>query len=168
MARSSSKTASVSGRDGAGQYARAAGKPRKPPRRPSGKRTYGLLRGVAMRLIRHLENALPPLKQTDGQDAAIEDKVAGEEIAAQQNESDQAAKRPPLNYDRLLGRNDGVVDGFKTLAELIVRLFEMEHGRLDAANSDFEFNELDEEELDRRLTAELDRLARNRRSADAD
>jgi len=140
----------------------------------NGKRTYATLRGVAMRLIDHLELSLPRLKKKDLK-GAVKSQQAGKTQAAAKN--DQTAPKQddpeelvtwtPADYERLLGRNGGVIDSFKTLTELIVRLFEVEEARCAPTNSDFEFTELDEDELDRRITTELDRLAERRRSAKA-
>jgi hypothetical protein len=136
----------------------------------TGKRTYASLRGVAMRLIGHLERSLPTIAPKDAKEPkaeAVDDKKEGVEDKVERDGPDEMVEWTAADYERLFGRNGGVVDSFKTLAELIVRLFEVEIAGRGTTGSKYDFTEDDEAELDRRITLELDRLAERRRPSSA-
>jgi hypothetical protein len=129
-------------RDEKGRFLPNSGKP-KQDYRANGQKSFGALRGVAFRLINHLENALPKLeeKKTGSTAGASEtepgalaqegepEKIAHEggpeaaagEAGATGQQKDAAPKWTNADYTRLLGRNGGVVECFSTLANLIVR-----------------------------------------------
>jgi len=147
--------------------------------RGRGRNTDLALRKAAFRLIDHLENALPKLAEgapsKKAGEAADETPVetADGSSPSENSEKSDEAKRPekpkwtPADYDRLLGRHGGVVDGFRTLADLILRLTELEQKRRAHPQSSPDFTEDDEEDLDRRIADELDRLAEQRGPANA-
>ena len=145
-----------------GRFARVA--PRKKNRKVNGRKTLGSLRGVAFRLIVHLENSLP--NKTPPKCVAARKGTAVKTVA-RDGSSTVKVEWTAADYDRLLGRNGGVIESFKTLADLILRLFEMERDPVDNARPAPDFTEDDEEDLDRRIADELDRLAERQGSADA-
>ena len=136
--------------------------PRRRARSVKGRKTLGALRGVALRLIEQLENSLPNSKRPPRGAAA---KKAAQKAAAQGQSPVPEVPWTAADYNRLFGRNGGVVDNFKTLADLIVRLYDMERDPVDDSRSQFDFTEFDEEDLDWRITDELDRLAERRGQA---
>jgi orotate phosphoribosyltransferase-like protein len=71
----------------------------------------------------------------------------------------------PQEYERLLGRNDGVVDGINTLGQLVIRLIDKERESCDSPEAaPVSVSKAAYAELDRRLVAELDRIAERRRA----
>jgi hypothetical protein len=70
--------------------------------------------------------------------------------------------------DRLLGRGDGLIDGFNALARTIVRIIDKERRIAATKDANPEAAPLDPEELDRRIAAELARIAARRRAAAGD
>jgi hypothetical protein len=107
-------------------------------------RDYARLRNLAIRVAKHLERMLPP-----------------EEGAAP---PEHPAPPLPPEYDRLLGRGAGIVDGVNTLSLLIMRLIEKERESRDPSKvAIFAFPTIDPDELDRRIAAGLDLIADQRR-----
>jgi hypothetical protein len=117
---------------------------------------YRKLRNMALRLMDHLEEMLPPLDMTpDGPPEPAEGRAEAENL------------HPA--YERLLGRSDGVIDGFNTLTLLVIRLSDKEReSRGQAKRANIEPPKIDEDELDRRILAELDFLARQKSAARPD
>jgi hypothetical protein len=81
---------------------------------------------------------------------------------------DGHVKPLPLEYDRLLGPKQGVIDGLAKLTHLIMAIIDKERETNDHTQSSLLFNEGDEDELERRILAELDRVAAQRGSAESD
>ena len=143
----------------------------------TGLRNRTELREAAMDLSRKLRRTIQPRRKkpktpdhkTDhaSQDRASQDRAAQHGAAqdAQPDEKPKAAEAAP-EIARLLGRNDGVIDGFAALAQLVIRLFDKEKEAREQAKSALPGDEFDEEELDRRIAEELDRIAERRRAAD--
>jgi hypothetical protein len=72
----------------------------------------------------------------------------------------------PAAFDRLLGRNDGIVDSLERLAKIVIRLIDKEREYSEsAAATCIDVPRMDTPELDRRIAAELDFIADQRRSA---
>jgi hypothetical protein len=118
------------------------------------------LRGIGMRLAGHLQTMMPPepprrtKKSKDG------------EASKKKAEEAEAATPLPPEFGRLLGRNDGVIDSFNKLVQLVIRILDKEKETRDPTQtSSLAFDEHDEEELDRRIEDELDRIAARRRAA---
>jgi hypothetical protein len=116
------------------------------------------LRRTAMRLANHLQTMMPPVKTRKRKGAP----VAEAELAA--TEPPKTKELPP-EFEQLLGRNKGVIESFGTLVGLVIRLVEKEREAGTAGDDDLDFTEEDEDELDRRIHAELDRIAERRRAA---
>jgi hypothetical protein len=182
MAGSQSGSAKNQLRGDKGRFIRDPSKPEEEPR-VNGGRIFSALRGTAFRLIKHLESALPSREAKTEKPAQEADKTAAETADApnppetsdtpDQPENAEKGKEPEkpkwtaADYDRLLGRHGGVVDSFRTLADLILRLTELEQKRFGTSQFSPTFTEDDEEDLDRRIADELDRLAERRGSARA-
>jgi len=142
----------------------------KPRKLRNGQQTCATLRGVAMRLIGHLEQSLPRLEERSREDVddkpkVDEQKVEGAEAKDGSDNATEIVEWTAADYQRLLGRNGCVIDSFKTLSELIVRLLEVETASRAPSPTGYEFTEDDEKELDRRIASELDRLVERRGSA---
>jgi hypothetical protein len=156
MTRSTGRAADHPGWERPRDNGQFAGDPDNPPRsRKKPKRTHEFaeLRQVAMRLTHHLVKMMPPLRAPNQRDL-----LAGK-------------VKPPLppEYDRLLSHNDGVIDAFNTLAQLIIRLHDKEKEHHDPSDlADPLAEDIDEEELDREIAAELDSIAARQRAAEAD
>jgi hypothetical protein len=121
---------------------------------------YRRMRNMALRLLDHLEAMLPPLEKKTADDPP--------EPAEPVQEKPEAEKLHPA-YERLLGRSDGVIDGFNTLTLLVIRLSEKERESRGQANrGNINLPKIDEDELDRRILAELDFIARHRGTARPD
>jgi hypothetical protein len=105
------------------------------------------LRRTAMRLANHLQTMMPPVRKRKGESDAPK------------------AKELPPEFEQLLGRNKGVIESFGTLVGLVIRLVEKEREAAAPGANDLDFTEEDEDELDRRIQAELDRIAERRRAA---
>jgi hypothetical protein len=118
---------------------------------------YRRMRNMALRLLDHLEAMLPPLeKNADDPPELVEALKAEIETL-----------HPA--YERLLGRSNGVIDGFNTLTLLVIRLSDKEReSRGHAKRANIELPKIDEDELDRRILAELDFIARQRGSGRPD
>ena len=104
----------------------------------------GKLRQITMQLAGHLQKMMPPAKKKEAE-----------------------APRPPLppEYDRLLGRGDGVVDGIHTLGQLVIRLIDKERESCDSSEAaPVSVPKVTYEELDQRILAELDIIADRRRA----
>jgi hypothetical protein len=72
----------------------------------------------------------------------------------------------PAEFDRLLGRNDGIVDSLERLAKVVVRLIDKEREYLDLPTANIiDAPRMGEPELDRRIAAELDFIAERRGAA---
>lgn len=72
----------------------------------------------------------------------------------------------PPEFDRLLGRNDGIVDSLERLAKVVIRLIDKEREYSEsAAATCIDVPRMDPPELDRRIAAELDFIAERRRAA---
>jgi hypothetical protein len=116
---------------------------------------YRKLRNMALRLMDHLEKMLPPLEKKNADDPSEPTEPL----------KDEAEKLHPA-YERVLGRSDGVIDGFNTLTLLVIRLSDRERkSRGQAKKTGIDLPKIDEDELDRRILAELDFIARQRGSA---
>jgi len=136
-----------------GQYTTDPDNPPRSQKKPKRTHEFAELRQVAMRLTHHLEKMMPPLRARNQKDV-----LAGK-------------VKPPLapEYDRLLSHNDGVIDAFNTLALLVIRLHDKEKEHRDSSDlADPILDDSDEEELDREIAAELDRIAARQRAADSD
>jgi hypothetical protein len=121
---------------------------------------YRQMRNMALRLMRHLERMMPPLEKDEPDDRA--------ENQPESTDSASATKAEVLHpaYERLLGRSDGVIDGFNTLALLVIRLSDKEReSRGQPQKTSTDLPKIDEDELDRRIVAELDFIARRRGTA---
>lgn len=143
---------------------------------------YRRLRNAAMRLLKHLEHMMPPpeTEQTaaptdaeeaethviEAEDSAPAEPNGDDEVQAEQNDSEQKAKKLDPAYERLLGRGDGIINGFNTLALLVMRLIEKEReSRASAkAKATAPPPQIDETELDRQILEELDLIAQARGS----
>lgn len=145
-----------------GKFIRAPGKPLKPhPVRQTN--AYTQLRNIAMRLAKHLERLMPPVEDLD------EKKAAPTEAAEKTSETSETGrdtdKKLAAAYDRLLARSDGVIDGFNTLAQLVIRLIDKERESRDPARTAAaHLPKLDEAELDRRIEEEIDLILIRRRN----
>jgi hypothetical protein len=72
----------------------------------------------------------------------------------------------PPAFDRLLGRNDGIVDSLERLAKVVIRLIDKEREYSESATATcIDVPRMDTPELDRRIAAELDFIAERRRAA---
>jgi len=82
--------------------------------------------------------------------------------------SNTGANLLPAEFDRLLGRTDGIVDSLERLAKIVIRVIdkEREYCESAAAATFIDVPRMAEAELDRRIAAELDFIAEQRRSAD--
>ena len=110
--------------------------------KPSAAEDLGTLRRITMQLAGHLQKMIPPKKKDP-----------------------PAPQVLPPEYDRLLGRNDGVVDGINTLGQLVIRLIDKERESCDSPEAaSVSVSKAAYAELDRRLVAELDRIAQQRRA----
>jgi orotate phosphoribosyltransferase-like protein len=111
---------------------------------PSAAKDLGRLRRITMQLAGRLEKMIPSTKKKDPP-------APKEEL--------------PPEYERLLGRNDGVVDGINTLGQLVIRLIDKERESCDSPEAaSVSVPKATYAELDRRLVAELDRIAQQRRA----
>jgi len=122
---------------------------------------YRQMRNMALRLMRHLERMMPPLEKEGADDGPANQTESAEDRAAE-------AKTETLDpaYERLLGRSDGVIDGFNTLALLVIRLSDKEReSRGQAKKTSIDLPKIDEDELDQRIAAELDFIAQQRGAA---
>jgi len=127
---------------------------------------YRRMRNMALRLLDHLEAMLPPLEKKTA-DARSE--PAEPEQDKPEAEGKAATETLHPAYERLLGRSDGVIDGFNTLTLLVIRLSEKEReSRRQAKRANIELPKIDEDELDRRILAELDFIARQKSAARSD
>jgi hypothetical protein len=119
------------------------------------------LRGVAMELARNLRKMMPPKRKA-------RTPPAGRPAEKPDLSTEKTKKAEPLppEFDRLLSRNDGVIDGFATLVQLVIRIRDKEQEARDQTQSALPIDEFDEDELDRRIEEELDRIAERRRAAD--
>jgi hypothetical protein len=144
--------------------------------KPAQEKHLAKLRVMAIHLAQHLVAQLPPLKEAKEKSAKAEpletEPLETEPLEAEPPKAEQAepgdcrkkpAKPPPL-YDRLLGKSDGVIDGFTALAQVVVRIVDQERQGLDFAAAP-DLPEQDEQALGHRITAELARLAARRRAA---
>jgi hypothetical protein len=61
--------------------------------------------------------------------------------------------------DRLLAKSDGVIDGFNTLAQLVIRIIDKERQSFGLADDSSPPIRHDEQGLERRIADELDRIA---------
>ena len=110
---------------------------------PSAAKDLGRLRRITMQLAGHLQRMIPSAKKT----------------------AEEAKEELPPEYERLLGRNDGVVDGINTLGQLVIRLIDKERESCDSPEAaSVSVSKATYAELDRRLLAELDRIAERRRA----
>jgi hypothetical protein len=131
---------------------------------------YRRMRNMALRLLDHLEAMLPPLEKKTTDDPPepaepVQDKPETEGKAVAEEKADAEKLHPA--YERLLGRSDGVIDGFNTLTLLVIRLSDKERESRGQAKR-IELPKIDEDELDRRILAELDFIARQRGSGRPD
>ena len=121
---------------------------------------YRRMRNMALRLLDHLEAMLPPLEKK-----TTDDPPEPAEPEQEKPEAEKKAETKKLHpaYERLLGRSDGVIDGFNTLTLLVIRLSDKERESRGQANrANINLPKIDEDELDRRILAELDFIARQR------
>jgi hypothetical protein len=131
---------------------------------------YRRLRNAAMRLLKHLEHMMPePEKDQPAEPADIEPTEivpAATEIAEPgQGAAQKKGKALDEAYERLLGRSDGIINGFNTLALLVVRLIDKERESRASAKKrpPASHPQIDETELDRQILEELDLIAQARR-----
>ena len=68
---------------------------------------------------------------------------------------------------RLLGKSDGVIDGFDTLVEAVVRIVDLERQARSGADG-AALNPIDEQALEQRIADELDRVSARDRAAGGD
>jgi hypothetical protein len=72
----------------------------------------------------------------------------------------------PAEFDRLLGRTDGIVDSLERLAKVVIRVIDKEREYSESvATNCIDVPRMAEAELDRRIAAELDFIADQRRVA---
>jgi hypothetical protein len=72
----------------------------------------------------------------------------------------------PPEFDRLLGRNDGIVDSLERLAKVVIRLIDKEREYSESAAAIcIDVPRMDTPELDRGIAAELDFITERRRAA---
>lgn len=110
--------------------------------KPSAAKDLGRLRRITMQLAGRLQKMIPSTTK----------------------KASQPQQDPPPDYERLLGRNDGVVDGINTLGQLVIRLIDKERESCDSAEAaPVSLPKAAYAELDRQLIAELDRVAERRR-----
>ena len=122
---------------------------------------YRQMRNMAIRLMRHLEKMMPPLDKDDVDGPPADQANPATDCVAEANID---TLHPA--YERLLGRSDGVIDGFNTLALLVIRLSDKEReSRGQAQKTSIDLPKIDEDELDRRIAAELDFIAQQRGAA---
>jgi hypothetical protein len=134
-------------------------KARKSDETPDSGRTGDLaeLRGVAMELLRGLRIMMPSKRKKTAKEGATPGSTA---------EATKTIEPLPPEFDRLLSRNAGVIDGFATLVQLVIRIRDKEQEVREETQSALPSDEFDEDELDRRIEEELDRIAARRRAAD--
>jgi len=142
------------------------------------------LRRTAMHAARLLKEMLPPSQkereakdepetqegQTGGAaapNAAISNIVTlGGSKPTKRDSVREPSKPLAPEFDRLLGGNDGIIDGLSKLAQLVIRLSDKERETRDAVEAEKRsVPEIDEQELDRRIQAELDLIAERKRAA---
>ncbi len=119
---------------------------------PAWRKDFVRLRKVAMRINEHLDKMLPPLREPSRK--AVEAGTVKIKVLLP-------------GYDRLLADGDGVVDAFHRNTHLVIRLHDKEQERHGATDTTEPFfgDDIDEEELDREIAAELDRIAARQRAA---
>jgi len=126
--------------------------PAPPPTAPQAG-AYAQYRDAALRLMRHLQEMMPPETKP----------------GARKKQAAESAKSevPSLQHERLLSKGQGVIDAFETLGLLVIRLIDKERESLEHANPQAVPTApyIDEVELDRRYREELDRICRRRESA---
>ncbi len=135
---------------GGGASPRNKGQYRKGDTRPRGENTgrralpreqLGQLRDIAMLFAGCLTEMLPSREQPDD------------------NASDRQAKPSPAEYDRLLRKGDSLIDSLDTLTRIVILLLDKEQQRRASPQpSRRTISKADEDELDRKIQAELDRL----------
>ena len=146
-------------------------------------RDFGSLRTTAMQAARLLREMLPPpqkqqksKKKKKTKDSQAErpsfgllgvEPVVSEGGEPKQSDSVPAAPQPlPPGFDRLLGGNDGIIDGLAKLTQLVIRLSDKERESLDAVQAaKRSAPKIDEQALDRRIADELARIAARRGAA---
>ena len=105
------------------------------------------LRGIAMAVAIRILEMLPKNETTAKPD-------------------DKGANLLPAEFDRLLGRTDGIVDSLERLAKIVIRVIDKEREYCESAAANFiDVPRMGEAELDRRIAAELDFIAEQRRAA---
>jgi hypothetical protein len=103
------------------------------------------LLALAMRLATHIEHMMP-----NDKDAAVPE--------------NGLVKPLPLEFDRLLGPNDGVIDSFDRLVKIVIRIIDKERETIEPPILNcVRASRLDAAELDRRIARELDFIADQRR-----
>lgn len=112
----------------------------------------------------------------DGEAGASNDTVAGfDRLTARQRRDLASLRRRAMRLvsgldriargtakdadDRLLGKSDGVIDGFNTLAQIIARIVDKERQSFGMADAPAASTRHDEQGLERRIADELDRIA---------
>lgn len=144
------------------------------------------LRALTMRLTWYLERLIPlddpeadpsgdytaasvgPASGNDGSTAKPGGPgvIAAGLLSAAQRDATTTDGRLAAFYERLLGRQQSVINGFATLARLQIALSRRESEARDRVQTPESASlKLDGQELDRRITAELDRIAARKRSA---
>ena len=108
------------------------------------RRNFARLRAIAMRLADAL------------------DRKAKGEAAAPSKEQEQEKQKEQIEI-QLLAKNDGIIDGFNTITQIVSRIAEQERqsfGLVEAqSRTQREPEPYDEQALERRIIAELDRVA---------
>jgi len=116
------------------------------------------LRAIAMAVAERILEMLPK------NETAAEPDRAKPATAARDS---KGANLLPPEFDRLLGRTDGIVDSLERPAKIVIRLIDKEREYCEsAAAKAIDVPRMGEAELDRRIAAELDFIAEQRRSAE--
>jgi hypothetical protein len=86
--------------------------------------------------------------------------LVGSSSEARAGAASRKSSKPPPEFSSLLGHRDGVIDGFGKLVRLVVLLSDKEReSSAPSQNAGSPFDEFDDDELDRQIAAELDRIA---------
>jgi hypothetical protein len=129
------------------------------------------LRAIAMAIAERILEMLPR-NETAAEPAKAEPDSAQTDTAERASTQSDSAKPDskganllPAEFDRLLGRSDGIVDSLERLAKIVIRIIDKEREYSESAAAYTNVPRMDEAELDRRIAAELDFIAEQRRAA---
>jgi hypothetical protein len=170
-----------------GRFATDPSKPSRPDKTPTqarpqapakpltaeDKRAIQELRGLLMRAARHLGEMMPP--EQDQQSAAKAEIQPEGQAKGQASEPEKPIEPLSPLYARLLAGHEGVIDGLVLITKMMIKLILMEGAARDRIQqqppvqpSDRAQDQDDEEqELDRRITAELDLIAARKKADEA-